>query len=201
MPLEGRGFESHPLRKQSYIPTYNVSSDDDPYVRFCAICDDTILNYKGFINPSEKTDNDLSKLKHFLCDNGTEIQKIDVYAVSEDGSSSLLPKPMMGDLTGQHLFFESDSVHVEVKNRKRSIDLRYINGDRWIDIETFQDGKIDGDFDFSDKGLSINNKSSDAILATYQIRMNRDSFNFEPVFWWFMYSNITDDLTVEICDL
>ncbi|WP_297961158.1 hypothetical protein [uncultured Ruminococcus sp.] len=27
--------------KQSYIPTYNVSSDDDPYVRFCAICDDT----------------------------------------------------------------------------------------------------------------------------------------------------------------
>ena len=187
--------------KQSYIPSYDISSDNDSKLSFSSIDDETILNYKGFINPSKKTDTDLSKLKHFMTDNSSEIQKIDIYAVFEDGSSSLVPKAKLGDISGQHVFFESDSVHVEVRNRIDSIDLRYINFDRWIDLEAFTDRKVcDCDFDFSDKGLSINNKGPNMFWTDYQIRMNRDTFNFEPVYFWLMTSKITDDLKVEICD-
>lgn len=184
--------------KQCCIPVYDISNEKDQFLAFAVIDDDTILNYKGFINPSEKTNTDLSKLKHFISDTGNNIK---IFSVLNEGTKTLLPEAVFGDSSGQHLFFESDMVHVEVQDRRKSFDLRYINSDRWIDLICFgEEQKHNCDIDFSDNELKIKNNNAEAMRAAFQIRMNNGSFGFEPVFWWVINSTIVDKLTVEICD-
>ena len=184
--------------KQCCIPVYDISNKKDQFLAFAVIDDDTILNYKGFINPSENTNTDLSKLKHFISDTGDNIK---IFSVSNEGAKTLLPEAVFGDTSGQHLFFESDMVHVEVKDRRKAFDLRYINSDRWVDFICFgEELKHNCDIDFSDNELKIKNNNAEAMATMFQIRMNNESYGFEPVFWWVITSTIDDNLTVEICD-
>ena len=183
--------------KQCCIPAYDISNDNDSSLAFAVIDDDTILNYKGYINPCKKTNTDCSKLKHFISDSGDDIK---IYSVSENGSETLLPEAIFGDTSGQHLFFYSDKVRVAVQNRKKSCDLRYINLNRWIDLICFgNEQNINCNVNFSDNDLNIINNNSEALPVMFQIRMNNGTFDFEPVFWWAVYNRIANDLTVEIC--
>ena len=52
--------------KQSYIPAYDTGSDKE--IAYSVIDDDTLLNYKGVINPSEKTATDVSDITAVMFD-------------------------------------------------------------------------------------------------------------------------------------
>lgn len=60
--------------------------------------------------------------------------------------------------------------------------------------------QYDCDIDFSDDKVFIKNNNPEKLLAGFQLRMNRGTFNFEPNYWWFTTVNVDDDLTVEVRD-
>ena len=82
-----------------------------------------------------------------------------------------------------------------------------INQDRWIDIEFYNNERraeelyqYDCDIDFSDDKVSIKNNNPEKLIAGFQLRMNRGTFNFEPNYWWFTQVSVGDDLTAEVRD-
>ena len=184
--------------KQCHIPAYDISSDDDPTLAFAAIDDESILNYQGAIKPSKEINTDLSKLRHFMSDIDDNIK---IYSVSNN-----IIKEIINDINFiennnvQHTFLEADSIHTEIRNRSKVFDLRYIDLDRWIDIESLSKENKNIDIDICDGKVKIDNKGSEACPLVLQIRMNRGSFNFEPYYWWCISDNVTDDLEVEIRD-
>ena len=165
------------------------------------------MNYKGAINPSESPNVDVSEIKHCIF---TKNKGINVYPVLKDGTFSSLPSEGVIDIVGYHSFFKADYVHAEVgKPKLLSADLRYINSDRWIDIEFLnyemkedesEPYQYDCDIDFSDDKVFIKNNNSEQLMAGFQLRMNRETFSFEPNYWWFTTVNVDDDLTVEVRD-
>ena len=193
--------------KESYIPAYINKDGAGKNLDYIAIDNDELLNYKGAINPSGSPNVDVSEIKHCIF---TKNKGINVYPVLKDGTHTSLPPEGAIDIVGYHSFFKADSVHAEVRKPKLlSADLRYINSDRWIDIEFLNNEmmaedsepyRFDCDVDFSDDRVFIKNNNPEKLLAGFQLRMNRGTFNFEPNYWWFTTVNVDDDLTVEVRD-
>lgn len=186
------------ITRQCHIPAYNIDSEDDSTLAFATIDDDSILNYQGVINPSEKINTDTSKLKHFMNNTGDDIK---LYAVTGNEIKEVINEiNFVEKMNAQHTFLKSDAVRVEIINRTKFFNLRYINLSRWIDIECMNNNTKSIDFDICDEKLKIKNKGIESCPITFQIRMNKGSFNFEPYYWWGICDNVTDDLEVEIRD-
>lgn len=193
--------------KESYLPAYINKDGAGKNLDYIAIDNDELLNYKGAINPSGSPNVDVSEIKHCIF---TKKNGINVYPVLRDGTQTPLPAEGAIDRVGYHSFFKADSVHAEIRKPKLlSADLRYINSDRWIDIEFLnyemkedesEPYQYDCDIDFSDDKVFIKNNNPEKLLAGFQLRMNRGTFNFEPNYWWFTTVNVDDDLTVEVRD-
>ena len=193
--------------KESYIPAYINKDGAGKNLDYIAIDNDELLNYKGAINPSDSPNVDVSEIKHCIF---TKKNGINVYPVLKDGTQTSLPAEGAIDMVGYHSFFKADSVHAEIRKPKiATADLRYINQDRWIDIEFLNNEMIaegsepyqyDCDIDFSDDKVFIKNNNSEQLMAGFQLRMNKGTFSFEPNYWWFTTVNVDDDLTVEVRD-
>lgn len=193
--------------KQSYIPAYKDKDGKGVNWNYVAIDNDELLNYKGSFNPSESPNVDISEIKHCIF---AKKKGINVYPVLKDGTRTTPPSEGAIDTVGYHSFFKADSVHVEIRKPKLlGTDFRYISSNRWIDIDLWNNELIDSeddiyefdcDYDLSDNKVIIKNNKPESLIATLQIRMNRNSFNFEPNYWWFITVNVDDDLMVEVGD-
>ena len=188
---------------QSYIPAYDKTGSSNSPLRFASIDDDTLLNHRGSINPSESIKKEVSGIKHFLNDKSSN--RTQIYGVLEDGSINTMPEIVFSDSRmAKNWFFKADSVHVELKDEYTDIGLRYIDTERWMDFELL--GKEKGgkgyncDLDFSDEKLSINNGENERIITDFQIRMEAGSFGFEPYFWWTFFGEIDGGFSAEIVD-
>ena len=185
--------------KQSYIPAYNKSSDDDTPLMFLAINDDTLLNYKGLINPSSKIETDTSDIKHILYSTSKNIK---ITPTSVDGKELPLQETSFEEKWDVSRFFKANSVRVELTDESFGSYVRYIDPDRWMDfifnIKKYSELSYNCNIDFSDSGVSIQNRGTAPIYGTLQIRMNTDSFDFEPYYWWQLSGAIENELSVEI---
>lgn len=120
--------------KDSYIPFYNDLFVDDNKMSFVAIDDDTLLNNKGAVNPSEKIETDLTGIKQFMY-NIPAGQDIKVYSILNNPDSiSDQDKLIIEDISDKKCF-KADAVKLEIENGK--LDSRnyiYVDEDRWIDL-------------------------------------------------------------------
>lgn len=188
--------------KKSYIPSYQKDTDNE--LSFVVIDDDTLLNYKGSINPSETINTDISDIKHVTYNRG---ERSKLYMVSEDGSKTLFEKSTFGDWDTYPNCVKADSVHIELDHfwEQSYANFRYINTDRWIDIE-LQDGLVDNenynaDIDISDNNVYIKCKEDNIKKLAIQIRMNDDTYSYKPFYCWSIdVYDLNDDINVEIQD-
>lgn len=193
--------------KQSYVPAYKNKDGAGSSLDYTTIDNDELLNYNGAINPSKNSNIDISEVKHFIFNKKKGIKVIPVY---KDGVQGELPTEGAIDLIGYHSFFKADSVHVEIRKPETvGAELRYINSNRWIDIELFNNEllrseeeiyKYDCDFDFNDNKVSIKNNNPEPLIAVFQIRMNDGTYNFNPYYWWFITFKVTDYLSIEVSE-
>ena len=191
--------------KQSCIPAYEIYSIDTVNLIFTAIDDDTLLNYKGLINPANEIKTDVSNLKSF----SSEVygDKAKIYTIT-NGEKTLLPKQIFKDRSGAASYFIGDSVHAEVREFKETgfiegyPTFRYITDDRWINIDLFEkpDKEVNIDVDISNDMVSIKNYGEKRKINGLQIMMNDDSFKFAPYYWWKFKGELNEFLDIEIRD-
>ena len=191
--------------KQSYIPAYDTGSDKE--IAYSVIDDDTLLNYKGVINPSEKTATDVSDITAVMFDDVSE-KTTSIYTVSGDGEQKPVNSPDFAVYNALVSYDRFDSVHIEMKNEYNKFPLfRYINSDRWIDLNLLNgnaNGEMYGDYsgviDISDNRTSIENSGGEPLEILYQIRMDRGTFGFDPYFWWTVSGDIEKSAEFEVRD-
>jgi hypothetical protein len=194
--------------KESYVPFYDRLFADDNKMSFVAIDDDTLLNNKGAINPSEKIETDLTGIKKFLY-NVPDGQDIKVYSIIKTPDSSTdADKIIMKDMGAKHCF-KADAVKFEFENGKNiARNYRYIDKNRWIDLElSIHEEDINGEkvklncnFEISDEKVSVENKNNVPLTFDTIIRMNDGSYNFAPYYEWIIGGKVSNQLSIEIQD-
>lgn len=191
--------------KHSCIPAYELYSDNSIDLIFTAIDDDTLLNYKGLINPANEIKTDVSNLKNF----STQVygEKAKIYSIT-NGEKTQLPKQIFKDWGGAASYFIGDSVHAEVHDFDKTglfegyPTFRYITNDRWININLFEkkDKEVNIEVDISDDMVSIYNYGEKRKFENIQIIMNDGSFKFAPYYWWTFVGELNEFLEIEIRD-
>ena len=194
--------------KESYIPFYDRLFTGDEEISFVAIDDDTLLNNKGAINPSEKIDTDLSKIKKFLYTDDDK-QDMKVYSIIQNPSDNLNIDRYIKENMEDKTCFEADTIRFELENAKNTPrNYRYIDTERWIDLElkikeedtNVEKVKLICDFEISDDKIYINNNNKVPLTINTIIRMNDGSYNFAPYYDWMIAGKVADKLSIEIRD-
>ena len=194
--------------KESYVPYYDRLFTEDAEISFVAIDDDTILNNKGAINPSEKVETDLTGMKQFMY-NEPAGQDIKVYSMINDPDSISDQDKFIIEDVGNKKCFKADVVKMEIeKGRLGPRGYIYIDEDRWIDISFAIDNddvyetkaKLNCDIELSDDRISITNKNDVPLIFNAFIYMNDGSYNFAPYYKWTVGGKVTDKVEIEISD-
>ena len=194
--------------KESYIPFYDRFFTGDEEISFVAIDDNSLLNNKGAINPSEKIDTDLSKIKKFLY---TDDDKKDmkIYSIIQNPSDNLNIDRYIKENMEDKTCFEADTIRFELENAKNTPrNYRYIDTERWIDLElkikeedtNGEKVKFNCDFEISDDKIFMNNNNKVPLTVNTLIRMNDDSYNFAPYYDWMIAGKVANKLSIEIRD-
>lgn len=187
---------------QTYIPSYDTGTEHE--IIFAAIDDDELLNYKGIIKPSESVSDEVTRVKHISCHSGNE----EIYAISENSEKLPLNEAIFID-SGGHVYLDTaDRYCLEMNNDKGNfanwIELRYIDTDRWIDVELQPDDTLkngyNGIIDVSRNCINVLNKNDEPLEISSQIRMNEGTYNFSPYYAWSFNSYVSDDITIQVRD-
>lgn len=172
--------------KEIYIPYYNEMYEE---IYVIGIDDDTILNYKGPINSSSETKEDLSE---YISVSGYKRHGMDYdfEVVSEDGS---IRKTKNGIDKATKLRVTSTLVEpekyyiwcseVNLRNSKGA-EILLSNKDSVYEIE---------------QGKYIIN-ADDEFLYYYHLYFNEGYYNFAPFYNWNFNGTVNDDITLEVTD-
>ena len=187
--------------KQTYIPSYDTGTEHE--IIFAAIDDDELLNYKGIIKPSESVSDEVTRVKHISCHSGNE----EIYAISENSEKLPLNESIFRDSGGNVYLDTADRYCLEMNNDKgiaNWIELRYIDTDRWIDVELQPDDTLEngynGTISVNRDCINVLNKNDETLEISSQIRMNEGTYNFSPYFAWSFRSFVSDDITIQVRD-
>lgn len=188
--------------KRCYIPSHEIGTDNN--ISFAVVDDNTLLNYKGTINPSKTINADIADIKHVSYDTTSNTK---LYAVN-NGDKTLFDETSSDEKAERIKFIKADSVHIDMNDeRKQYPHFRYINSDRWINIEfqnnnNLMDKKLyNANIDISDNKVRIKCNKDEIDDIDLQIRMNEGTYNYSPFFWWNInLFDFADEVTVEVRD-
>ena len=188
--------------KRCYIPSHEMGTDNN--LSFAVVDDDTLLNYKGSINPSKTINTDISDIKHISYDTTSDTK---LYAVN-NGNKTLFDETSSNEQAERIKFIKADSVHINMNDETTEYPhFRYINSDRWINIEFQNNGNVmnqkpyNADVDISDNEVHIKCNQDDIDDIDLQIRMNEGTYNYSPFFWWNInLFDFADEINVEVRD-
>lgn len=188
--------------KRCYIPSHEMGTDNN--LSFAVVDDDTLLNYKGSINPSKTINTDISDIKHISYDTTSDTK---LYAVN-NGNKTLFDETSSNEQAERIKFIKADSVHINMNDETTEYPhFRYINSDRWINIEFQNNGNLmnqkpyNADIDISDNEVHIKCNQDDIDDIDLQIRMNEGTYNYSPFFWWNInLFDFADEINVEVRD-
>lgn len=188
--------------KRCYIPSHEMGTDNN--LSFAVVDDDTLLNYKGSINPSETINTDISDIKHISYDTTSDTK---LYAVN-NGNKTLFDETSSNEQAERIKFIKADSVHINMNDETTEYPhFRYINSDRWINIEFQNNGNVmnqkpyNADVNISDNEVHIKCNKDDIDDIDLQIRMNEGTYNYSPFFWWNVnLFDFADEVNVEVRD-
>ncbi|MBR3900849.1 MAG: hypothetical protein IKJ60_04785 [Ruminococcus sp.] len=186
--------------KESCIPAYDLDMADEP--AYAVIDDDSMLNFKGAINPSVKISEDKDDITHF---DFLYTKYTSVYSV-RNGIKTPIAKPAYGGLNGPIAVTDVDYIHIEMEREyNRFLNFRYINTDRWIDVELEDTinrthAEFYGTVDISDDMINIVNEGDSPIHSHLQIRMNEGTYNFSPYFLWYVNGDVNKDFAMEVVE-
>ncbi|MGN0494685.1 MAG: dockerin type I domain-containing protein [Lachnospiraceae bacterium] len=188
--------------KRCYIPSHEMGTDNN--LSFAVVDDDTLLNYKGSINPSETINTDIFDIKHISYDTTSDTK---LYAVN-NGNKILFDETSSNEQAERIKFIKADSVHINMNDETTEYPhFRYINSDRWINIEFQNNGNVmnrktyNADVDISDNEVHIKCNQDDIDDIDLQIRMNEGTYNYSPFFWWNInLFDFADEINVEVRD-
>lgn len=188
--------------KRCYIPSHEMGTDNN--LSFAVVDDDTLLNYKGSINPSKTINTDISDIKHISYDTTSDTK---LYAVN-NGNKTLFDETSSNEQAERIKFIKADSVHINMNDETTEYPhFRYINSDRWINIEFQNNGNLmnqkpyNADIDISDNEVHIKCNQDDIDDIDLQIRMNEGTYNYSPFFWWNInLFDFADETNVEVRD-
>lgn len=186
--------------KRCYIPSHEMGTDNN--LSFAVVDDDTLLNYKGSINPSKTINTDISDIKHISYDTTSDTK---LYAVN-NGNKTLFDETSSNEQAERIKFIKADSVHINMNDETTEYPhFRYINSDRWINIEFQNNGNLmnqkpyNADIDISDNEVHIKCNQDDIDDIDLQIRMNEGTYNYSPFFWWNInLFDFADEINVEV---
>lgn len=186
--------------KESCIPAYELDMADEP--AYAVIDDVSLLNFKGAINPSVKISEDKDGITHF---NFLDTKYTSVYSV-RNGIKTPIAKPVYGGVNGPIALTDVDYIHIEMdREYERFLNFRYINTDRWIDVELEDTinrthAEFYGTVDISDDMINIVNEGDSPIHSHLQIRMNEGTYNFSPYFLWYVNGDVNKDFAMEVVE-
>ena len=187
--------------KQSYIPIYDESINGNGSLSFAVIDDVTLLNYKGMINGSKKINTDISEIKQLVY---KASKFTTTTAFSADNKELPIPEDGFGNSKWIIKFMKANTFHVELENEPNRQDIRSIDPDRWINVvidkADNKDLRLNCNIDITDNKITINNKNDSKIQASLQIRLNDETYNFAPYYWWAISAFVTDNFSMEVHD-
>lgn len=192
--------------KQSYIPAYDTG--DKTPISYSAIDDDTLLNHRGLINPSETIDTDISSITKLKGSFGEFYRNTRIFAVSEDGEKYEYGDSSFNDNNKFDAIDKLDTMHIEMEHEyDRFPKFSYKNSNRRISF-TLGNGDIFGDlfadynavFDISNDKISIENLNDEPLKAEFEIKMNDGSFDFAPYYKWDFWSSVAKKADIEITE-
>lgn len=188
--------------KRCYIPFHEIGTDNN--LSFAVVDDDTLLNYKGAINPSKTINADITDIKHVSYDTTSNTK---LYAVNS-GNKTLFDETSSDEEAERIKFIKADSVHIDMNDEgKQCPHFRYINSNRWINIEFQNNNDLmtekfhNANIDISDNKVRIKCNKDKIDDIDLQIRMNEGTYNYSPFFWWNInLFDFADEITVEVRD-
>ena len=186
--------------KESYIPAYNLDMTDEP--AFTVIDDDSLLNFKGAINPSAEIKKAKTDTTHFTF---RETEFTSAYRV-RNGIETPIVRPVYNGTKPAASVTDFDYIHVDMNREfERFMTFWYYNSDRRIYIELedttpefYPD--LSGDVNINDNMVNIVNKGPYPINSIVEIYMNDGTYNFPPFFKWVLWGDVDKDLSIEIVE-
>lgn len=191
--------------KQSYIPAYEIGNETP--VAYAAIDDDSLLNFKGMINPSETVNTDVSSLTEVGGGFGKYNRNTKAFVVSETGEEYELDDSSFNIYNSLDVIDKFHSVRFEMEHEyEKHPMIRYNNLNRWIDIELMNDpvykeydyGDYNAVIDISDNKIKAENFSDIPLHLHYHIGMDDGSFDFAPYFMWMFTGTVDKEIVSEV---
>lgn len=184
--------------KQIHIPYYNISSGYETTI--VSIDDETLLNYKGTIKPSNSIDTDLSLLKKFELN---QSYKTDYHmtvtnadGIQYDGIEANLNR--FGNFTTSYYFVNGSTVCIEsipqdgISSKAYGMIITEPNNLILVDLENPTELIIE------DNDYSIINKDSIKMRYDFSIKMNEGAYKFSPHYSWDFSGTLTEDFNLKL---
>lgn len=184
---------------ESIIPAYEFDMNDEP--KYAAFDDDSLLNFRGAINPSYEIDD-----KYKITDFKYIPSKYSPAYTVKKGVKTLIESQINEYKKTSVDLFDFDYLRVEM-NRfyKRFPMFIYSNANRWVEVffedcDYMRNPEYKGAFEINDNFIRIVNENDAPFDAWIDFQMNNGTYDFEPFFMWDFHGQVEDDLTIEVVE-
>ncbi len=184
---------------ESIIPAYEFDMNDEPV--YAAFDDDSLLNFRGAINPSYEI-NEKYKTTNFK---SIPSKYSPAYTI-KNGVKTLIESELNEYKKTSVNLSDFDYLRVEMNRfRKRFPTFIYSNANRWIEVyfednDFMRNPEYKGAFEINDNFIRIVNDNDAPFDAWIDFQMNNDTYDFEPFFMWDFHGQVEDDLTIEVVE-
>ncbi|MBQ8298171.1 MAG: hypothetical protein IJX77_10365 [Ruminococcus sp.] len=186
--------------KQFYIPAYESGSEEEMLI--VSIDDESLLNYKGTLRPSESVETDLSLLnkielnQSYKTDYSMVVTNLD--GTQYNGIEANLNQ--FGSLTSSHYFLSGSKFCIESTpfetESSKAYGISITDTNRWIYASLENAAKL-----IVEKNkLSLINRADTEMYYDLYIRMNEDAYNFTPHYSWNFEGVAADDFNAEVIE-
>lgn len=184
---------------ESTIPAYEFDMNDE--LEYAAFDDDSLLNFRGAINPSYEI-NDKYNITNFRY---IPSKYSPAYTI-KNGVKTLIESQLNEYKKTSVNLSDFDYLCVEMNRfRKRFPMFIYSNANRWIEVyfednDYMRNPEYKGAFEINDNFIRIVNDNDVPFETSIDFQMNNGTYDFEPFFMWDFHGQIEDDLTIEVVE-
>ena len=182
---------------QSYIPYYESASENG--LDLSCIDDDSLLNYKGRLSPSDRIETNLSDANIIML-RLLPITDYDVTITDSEGETFSLKEPVRSytQLTGKSYFVNGESFHIKGVNKNDEMfDTKALSVKNSKYYKTFGFYDADFDLDISDERTIVDNIDSNPLRYEMTFMFNEGQYQFSPHYYWFFQGETDGRLIVQ----
>lgn len=188
-----------------YIPGYKSGNEDGTFISFVTD-DETLLNYRGMINPSETVETDTSIIKginifnHKKCEYDLTVANGDsfkIYHGTPDEELGICKNNWVDKFSGETYFIKSGEEFKINVGSSENEGFQMGIFDENISYLLNTTGKCEYNAEFSDNKISVINKENEKSACIIEMVVNKGEYNSFPYAEFKIEDNFPETLTLE----